>query len=123
MYKTVEQQMKVILADYSKDVITASNEVFNNVAKGTVQKLKNESPKKSGEYARSWTKKTERGGALKTDTIIVYNKKHQLTHLLEKGHVVRNAKGTYGRARAFPHIAPAEDWAADELESAIKRKL
>lgn len=123
MVKTVEQQMDKILTDYSKNVIRETNEAFETVSKEAVQKLKNTSPKRTGKYARSWTKKTEKGGSLKTDTVVIHNKVYQLTHLLENGHIVRNAKGTYGRASGIKHIAPVEEWAADELPNLIKRKL
>ena len=47
--------------------------------------------------------------------VAVYNSKYQLTHLLEKGHVVVNAKGqVIGTAPAYPHIEPAEK-KAEEL--------
>lgn len=123
MVKTVEQQMDKILTDYSKNVIRETNEAFETVSKEAVQKLKNTSPKRTGKYARSWTKKTEKGGSLKTDTVVIHNKVYQLTHLLENGHIVRNAKGTYGRTSGIKHIAPVEEWAADELPNLIKRKL
>lgn len=123
MVKTVEQQMDKILTDYSKNVIRETNEAFETVSKEAIQKLKNTSPKRTGKYARSWTKKTEKGGSLKTDTVVIHNKVYQLTHLLENGHIVRNAKGTYGRTNGIKHIAPVEEWAADELPNLIKRKL
>ena len=123
MAQTVEQQMNKILTDYNKDVIRETNEAFDSVSKECVQKLKSESPRKTGKYARSWTKTTEKGGTLKTNTVVVHNKVYQLTHLLENGHIIRNAKGTYGRVAGIKHIAPVEDWAADELPNMIKRKL
>ena len=123
MAKTVEQQMDKILSDYSKEVIRETDEAFETVSKEAVQKLKNTSPRRTGKYARSWTKKTKKGGSLKTDTVIIHNKVYQLTHLLENGHIVRNTKGTYGRTNGIKHIAPVEEWAADELPNLIKRKL
>ena len=34
-----------------------------------------------------------------------------MTHLLEKGHAIKNKKGgiSYGDVEAFPHIAPEEE--------------
>ena len=123
MAQTVEQQMNRILTDYSKDVIKETDEAFDNVSKECVQKLKSSSPKRKGKYARGWTKTTEKGGGLKTNTVVVHNKVDQLTHLLENGHIIRNAKGTYGRVAGIKHIAPVEEWAAEELPNMIKRKL
>ena len=123
MGKTVEQQMDKILTNYSKEVIQETNQAFDSVSKEAVQKLKNTSPKKTGKYARSWKKTVEKGGAFKTNSVVVHNTRYQLTHLLENGHIIRNAKGTYGRTQPIKHIAPVEEWAADELPNLIKRKL
>lgn len=126
MEKTVEQQMNKILTDYSKEVVQDTNESFKSASKEAVQKLKNTSPRrtvKGGKYAKSWTTTTEKGNSFKTDTVIVHNKVYYLTHLLENGHVISNGRGEYGRTQPIKHIAPVEDWAADELPNMITRKL
>lgn len=123
MAQSIELQMDRILSDYSKDVIRETDEAFDTVAKECVKKLKSSSPKRKGKYARGWTKTTEKGGGLKTNTVVVHNKVYQLTHLLENGHIIRNAKGTYGRVSGIKHIAPVEEWAVEELPNMIKRKL
>ena len=77
------------------------------------------SPVRYGGYQKGWaTKKTsEKSGQV---SITVYNrKKPGLTHLLEKGHAKRGG----GRVSGKPHIAPAEEYAASELEASIKRGL
>lgn len=111
-------QMKKLLDEYSKEVQDALDDSIKEVSKEAVSKLKNTSPRKSGKYARGWGVKEEKNGA------IVYNKTNwQLTHLLENGHIVRNKKGTYGRAPAYPHIKPVEEWASSELPLNIERRL
>ncbi len=119
---SVALQMQDILDDYSKDVKEATNDAIEKTSKESVRKLKDTSPKKSGEYAKGWKLKKERGRD-GIATVTVHNKIYQLTHLLENGHVIRNAKGTYGRTSGIKHIAPVEEWAESELQQEIERKL
>ena len=119
---SVALQMQDILDDYSKDVKEATNDAIEKTSKESVRKLKNTSPKKSGEYAKGWKLKKDRGRD-GIATVTVHNKLYQLTHLLENGHVVRNAKGTYGRTPGIKHIEPVEEWAASELPQEIEREL
>ena len=108
---SVAIQMADILDTVSKNVKGVLETDSMAVAKETVQKLKNSSPRKDGSYASGWKVSKKQGADL-----VVHNATdYQLTHLLENGHVVRNKKGTYGRTRAIKHIAPAEEWAAEEL--------
>ena len=117
-------QMNRILEEYSQELQDATNDSIQKVAKESVQKLKNTSPKRPGhgEYARGWTIKRESGNG-SIATLIVHNKQYKLTHLLENGHVVRNKKGTYGRAPAIEHINPVEEWGNNELPNEIERQL
>lgn len=117
-------QMSRILEEYSEEVQDVTNDAIQKIAKESVQNLKNTSPKRPGhgEYARGWTIKREKGRG-NIATLIVHNKQYQLTHLLENGHIVRNKKGTDGRAPAIKHIKPVEEWANTELPQEIERQL
>lgn len=120
---SITDQMEKILNGYSVEVKRATNNSIDVVAKQAVSKLKNSSPRKSGSYARGWGIKRERGSG-GINTVTVHNKtNYQLTHLLENGHVIRNKKGTYGRAPAHPHIKPVEEFAKSELPAEIEREL
>lgn len=119
----VTSQLNEILNEYSMEVVRATNKAEATVAKEAASKLKNTSPKKTGKYARGWTVKKDKGTA-GIETYIVHNKtNYQLTHLLERGHVIRNKKGTYGRTSPQIHIAPVEEWAVDEVVKEIEREL
>lgn len=122
MEANVTAQMNQILSEYGEEVEKLATEEFEAVAKETVNELKSTSPKRTGAYASSWGVKKEAGvGKM---NVVVHNKKHyQLTHLLENGHVVRNKKGTYGRADAIKHIAPAAEKAEQSLVERLENKL
>lgn len=116
---SVAVQMKQILDEYDDQVQGVVRDSIKKVAKESAQKLKSTSPRRTGSYASSWSVKQ-----VNDKDAIVHNTKHyRLTHLLENGHVVKNKKGTYGRAPAIKHIAPVEAWANDELTNEIERQL
>ena len=117
--KSVSIQMKEILDAFNDKVNDALEKAADSVAEESVGKLQNTSPRRSGAYASGWTVKKE-----SSKEVIVHNSDHyQLTHLLENGHVVRNKKGTYGRAPAHKHIKPVETWANNEFQRLIKEGI
>jgi hypothetical protein len=119
---SVAIQMADILDEVSKDVKGVLETDSMKVAKETVQRLKNTSPKGSPhqrKYAEGWkVSKKDRA-----DLVVHNATNYQLTHLLENGHVIRNKKGTYGRTHGIKHIEPAEEWAFDELPRRITEDL
>lgn len=119
-------QMENILDQYDKEVKKVTDESIEKVSKEAVRKLKNTSPKGTPHrrrYAEGWRKKKTKGRN-GIDEVTVHNAtNYQLTHLLENGHIIRNAKGTYGRTNGIKHIAPVEEWAQDELPQEIERRL
>ena len=117
--KSVSIQMKEILDEFSDKVNEVLDKSANQTADESVDKLQNTSPIKSGDYARGWRVKKEGKG----DVIVHNATNYQLTHLLENGHVIRNKKGTYGRAPAHKHIKPVETWANKEFQRKIEEGL
>lgn len=83
------------------------------------QDIQANAPKKTGAYSKSWTVKTTKETSESLELTVCSPKKYQLAHLLEKGHAKRGG----GRTKAQPHIALAEENAAKQLESNIKRAL
>lgn len=125
---SVAIQMADILDDYSKEVRKAMADAEDKIAKESVRKLKNTSPKRNGKnhirrYAEGWRVKRVRTNTGIPDVIVHNKTNYQLTHLLENGHVIRNGKGEYGRTNGIKHIAPVEEWANSELPLEIERKL
>lgn len=106
------------LDEYKKVTDEVVKTAVNSVSKETKAMAQAGSPVKSGGYQKGWAvkKTSEKTGQV---SITVYNRtKPGLTHLLEKGHAKRG-----GRVAGKPHIAPAEEYAVNELEAAIKRGL
>ena len=110
------------LAEYSQDVVEKVNVSSEKVGKAAVKRLKQTSPKRYGNYAKSWTMKTEKAiGQPHTRIIHAKAPHYRLTHLLEYGH----AKVGGGRVEGRPHIRPAEEEVirefTREVEEVIKR--
>ena len=117
-------QVKDLLDEYSKDLARATNDAIDEIAKEALSMVKQNSVSQfgSGPYSKGWRLKREKTKA-RINTVILHNKDHyQLTHLLENGHIITNAYGTYGRTKAHPHIKPVEEWAQRELPAQIERE-
>ena len=117
-----------ILEDYGDDAYKVLDSSVDEVAEEATNKLRAVSFKTGGEYSASWVSDKETSGRFATKRIIHNQEHYRLTHLLEKGHVVRNGRSritgkSYGRANAYPHIAPVVEWANSELPRMVERKL
>lgn len=117
--ESIETQLARILNDYTDEVQEATENVAEEVANEGVVKLKATSPHKGGRYRRNWRMKRATSGKGTAFTMYNTGKTASLTHLLEKGHALRQG----GRARAFPHIGPVEEWAVKEYENRLARRL
>jgi len=110
------------LSKYSQEIVEKINISSEKVGKAAVKQLRQTSPKRTGEYAKSWTMTTEKEFGQPHRRIIHAKAPHyRLTHLLEHGH----AKVGGGRVEGRPHIRPAEEMVIQEfvreVEEAIKR--
>ena len=108
-----------ILDEYSEDIQEAIILETERVAKMGVNRLKQTSPKRTGKYAKGWKVKTTKRKNYVGATI--YNSTNwQLTHLLEKPHVIKNKNGTYGISKPQVHIRPVEQKCILEYEQNIE---
>ena len=114
-----------VLEQYGSAVFDVLKGSVKEVSEEATQKLRDTSPKKYGDYAEAWTYDEVPVKRYQTKTVVHVEAPHyRLTHLLEKGHVSRNGTGrTFGKVKAYPHIAPVNDWANEELPRLVKRKL
>lgn len=115
------------LADTIMQGLTEYADLATEDMKAAVKKVGTETrkevqagaPVKTGAYQKSWTVKTTKESSNAMEVVVHSRNRYQLAHLLEFGHAKRNG----GRTRAFPHLAPAEQHAADNLEKEIRKAL
>ncbi|HBC98693.1 MAG TPA: hypothetical protein DC053_03795 [Lachnoclostridium sp.] len=106
------------LEEYANVTTENVKEGTKKVAQKAVKELKENSPKNTGDYAKSWKSKvTSETSHSITSTIYAANGQYRLTHLLEKGHAQRGG----GRVEGNPHIAPVERMCRDQLMEEIKK--
>lgn len=119
MTTDVSKQLADILNEYDDKVKEVARKEAKKSGQRTARELRSASPKGPKGYAGGWASKQ-----YDADTVVVYNKKMPgLAHLLEFGHVIRNKKGTYGRAPAHPHIKPVEAKNNEEYVDNVTRAL
>ena len=125
----LDSTINELLAKYGEEVYEVLDGSVDEVAEDAVNKLKGVSfASGTGEYSASWTTDKESTGRFATKRIVHNEEHYRLTHLLEKGHVIKNGRSritgkTYGNTRPIPHIAPVEEWAKAELPKLVERKL
>ena len=103
-------------ADLTTDDLKKAVKKAGDEAKKDIQ---NNAPVKTGAYKKSWTVKTTKETSNAMEVVVHSRNRYQLAHLLEFGHAKRGG----GRTRAFPHIAPAEQRAAELLEREVEAAL
>lgn len=125
-FKNLDEAIGSILEEYRDNVTEATRQAVKVVAKTAQQEVKAGSPvarygKKKGRYKKGWAVKEEVVDRLRTDVVIHNRTDYQLTHLLEKGHVLIRGGRKAGYIDPRVHIAPAEEHAIKNLEEAIEK--
>ena len=109
------------LEEYAKDVDETMAKVVTETALEAEQKLHSAGDFNGTKYKRSWDTQINRKRLYIEAR--VYNKKGQLTHLLEHGHVLARGGRVVGNTRPFEHIAPINDEAQKKVEEELIKKL
>ena len=104
------------VADLATEDVKTAVKKAGNKAKSDVQAG---APVMTGKYKKSWAVKTTKENANAMEVTVHSRNRYQLAHLLEFGHAKRGG----GRTRAFPHIATAEEAAAELLEKEVEKAL
>lgn len=125
----LDETVNALLGQYGDKVYDVLKDCVKEVSDAAVEKLKsvtNFAPTghPSGAYSRDWKQEEVKVGRLATKRVVHNAEHYRLTHLLEKGHVSRNGTHrTFGKVPAYPHIAPVNEWANEELPRLVERKL
>lgn len=120
-----------ILKEYGDNVTEGTKKAVLEVATIAKQETQAASPFKPGKpsyhgkhYRAGWAVREDVFDRFRSDAIVHNRTDAQRTHLLEKGHDVKNRKGggpVVGHAAAHPHIGPAEEHAVKNLKEAIRK--
>lgn len=93
-----------ILEEYSIEIQEGITQAAEDVANAGAKELKATSPKRTGKYSKGW-RVNKRSGKGFVHTTIYNATNWQLTHLLEKPHLLRNGK----KSKPIVHIEPVEE--------------
>lgn len=120
-----------ILQEYGDNVTEGTKKAVLKVADIAKQETKAASPFKPGKpsyhnrhYRAGWAVREDVFDRFRSDAIVHNRTDAQRTHLLEKGHDVKNQKGggpVIGHAPGHPHIGPAEQHAIKNLKEAVRK--
>ena len=116
---TLADDITAVLMDYRDDIDENMRTEITKLAKKTRDELKNDNaiPERTGDYKKSFYIKKSKSGRGYLGYVVA-NKKYQLTHLLENGHLTKD--GTK-RTKAYPHWKPAEDRVEKGMDEIVKR--
>lgn len=110
------------MGNYSQGVTDGVKKAVDIVSKETNEEIKKHITFKqpTGKYVKAFRiKKSYEDGYKKINNWYVGNGQHRLTHLLEKGHALRQG----GRSKAYPHIKYGEELAQRRMEELAKEAI
>lgn len=100
------------LETYNQTVTDGIKKSARKVARQCREEIQNASPVLTGDYQKGWQVSTAYEGPEDIRLLVHNRTDYQLTHLLEDGHLTRDG---VTRVEGKPHIAPAEQHAAQAL--------
>lgn len=107
------------LTEYAELADAGMKRTVRKTATSVKNEISANAPVKSGRYKKSWTAKKTKENSHTLEMTVHSKDRYQIAHLLEHGHAKRGG----GRVAAIPHIAPAEEYGEEMLESLIRKEL
>lgn len=108
-----------ILAEYGDDVEQVLVKVLPEVADEARDKVEQAGNPKWTKYNKGWSVDNGRTGKYTVSATVHNATDYQLTHLLEYSHPMPQG----GTSRAYPHIAPVNDWVHEEVVKKVEDAL
>ncbi|MBR4472660.1 MAG: HK97 gp10 family phage protein [Oscillospiraceae bacterium] len=113
------QEVMSGLEEYKDLAVDVLKKEIQEAGKTAKKQIEQTAPRRTGRYAKSWAVKKVSETSSSLEVTVHSKNRYMLTHLLENGHAKRGG----GRVAAIPHIAPAEEAAAESLERNIETAL
>lgn len=116
MAKSIADEIMGMLTAYCGDLGEKMQSAADKLSKQASKELEVASPKKTGEYSKSWhLSRLDGRGRFR---IVIHNDKYQLTYLLENG--FKNHYPDGGSFEGHMHIAPVQEKLNDDFYKACE---
>ena len=117
-------ECRKLLKEYSDEAHELINDLTSDAADTAVKMIRRDSKKRTGEYARDWTKKQVKAWGFGT-SYTVHNRKHyRVAHLLENSHPFSNQyQSNFATWKGDGVIAEAQDYTEAWMESEVYKRF
>lgn len=117
-------ECRKLLNEYGKETHEIINDVTKEAADIAVKMIRADSKKRTGAYAKDWTKKQVKAWGFGT-SYTVHNRKHyRVAHLLENSHPFSNQyQSNFASWTGDGVIKFAEEYTAEWMESEVIKRL
>ncbi|MBQ9664572.1 MAG: HK97 gp10 family phage protein [Oscillospiraceae bacterium] len=113
------EEISDLLQEYAGLAADEMKTAVKKAGETTRKDIRANAPAKTGKYAKSWRSKTTKEDSSSLQVTVYSPSRYRIAHLLEHGHAKRGG----GRVKAYPHIAPAEEAAEEQLVNDITKAL
>lgn len=117
-------ECRKLLKEYGNEAHELINDLTSDAADTAVKMIRADSKKRTGAYARDWTKKQVKAYGFGT-SYTVHNRKHyRVAHLLENSHTFSNQyQSNFATWKGDGVIAEAQDYTEAWMESEVYKRF
>ena len=117
-------ECRKLLKEYGDEAHELINDLTSDAADTAVKMIRRDSKKRTGEYAKDWTKKQVKAWGFGT-SYTVHNREHyRVEHLLENSHPFSNQyQSNFATWKGDGVIAEAQDYTEAWMESEVYKRF